>query len=503
MTIRGMRRLAVVLAAGTFVAGACSASGDEESQSTEAASEETTAPAATEDTEAADTTVAATDDTAAEGESPETTEAAPEGEMFGTLASPCGEGEATIADGQNGGDKLKLGVATDKGFEGAPGLNIEMEDSAKAFAGWCNAQGGIGGLEIEIVPLDGKLFTPAPAMEQACAEVFAMVGGGWTFDEQMFPRFHECGMISFPGFTVTTAAAMANGKAQPIPNPSNFKPASWWLWAKENFPEQLQNLAIFYGNFQTTIVVKDSIVETWKNMGGFDETPLEIPYAAGGEPNWAPFVQQLKDNNITAMTFVGSANNLILLEKAMDEIGYRPELILQEANFYDSQMIQEGNAEAVEGTYIRTAYAPFEEADQFPGMASYQAVMDEFNPEGKRAGLGLQAMSAYLMFATSAKECLESNGNVLERECVLAAGKAITEWTGGGLHAPTDPSSNMPPACTIILQVQGGSFTRVFPELGGADDNGDGWHCDGDAGVIELTGDYGDASFGVDPARPN
>jgi hypothetical protein len=74
---------------------------------------------------------------------PDTTDA-PTGPMFGTMASPCGPatdaGVPTIADGQNGGDTIKLGTANDHGYEGSPGLTIEMLDAAKAFAGWCNAQ---------------------------------------------------------------------------------------------------------------------------------------------------------------------------------------------------------------------------------------------------------------------------------------------------------------------------------------------------------------------------
>jgi hypothetical protein len=42
----------------------------------------------------------------------------------------------------------------------------------------------------------------------------------------------------------------------------------------------------------------------------------------------------------------------------------------------------------------------------------------------------------------------------------------------------------------------------VYPELGSADDNGNGWHCS-ELGRAELTGDYGDVTAGVDPSRPN
>ena len=489
-------RWAVALA-GAILLAACSARGDDEStEQTDAAAAETTAAATT--ASAAETTAGGDSTTTVADET--TTTAAP-GATFGTLASPCGPGDATIADGQNGGPTLKLGTATDHGYEASPGLTVEMLDAAHAFAKWCNEQGGIGGLQVEIVDLDGKLFAVPPAVEQACAETFALVGGGWVFDDQMFPRFHECGMISFPGYTVTPTAAMANGKVQPIPNPSNVRPAGWLKWAKDNYPEQIADTAIMYGDFQTTKVVADQLKATMDAVGGFTVTDT-IPYSPAGEANWAPFAQRLKDNNIRSLFYVGAPANLVLLYKAMNEVGYIPELVLNDANFYDDTMITEGNAELTEGFKVRTAYAPFQEAADFPGMQAYLDMMQEYEPDGKIAGLGLQATSALLMFATAANNCLAANGNVLERECVLAEGKKIDSWTGGGLHTETNPASALPPECMIIMEVHDGAWQRLYPELGSADDNGGGWHCDPGSNV-ELTGDFGDVTAGVDPTRPN
>ena len=486
-------RVAAFAAAAALLFTACS----NRSETTDTAAP-TTAPAV--ETTAAPAETAAPGETTAPGtDAPPATEAP--GPMFGTMPSPCGPGDATIAEGQNGGDTLKLGTASDHGYEASPGLTIEMLDAAEAFAGWCNEQGGIRGLELEIVDLDGKLFSSPPAMEQACAEVFSMVGGGWVFDDLIYPRFHECGMINFAGYTVTPTAAMANGKVQPIPNPANVKPASWLLWAQDAHPEAIQNTAILYGDFLTTKVVADQVKASMDALGGYNVTKM-IPYNPQGESNWAPFAQQLKEDEIGTMVFVGSPNNLIPLYRAMREVGYVPELVFNDANFYDESMIADGNAEATEGFVVRTAYAPFEEADQFPGMRSYLDMMETYNPDGKIAGLGLQATSAFLLFATAANACLDANDNVLERECVLAEGKKITSWTGGGLHTETNPGGNEPPSCGIMMQVQDGKWQRLFPELGSADDNGGGWHCD-DPGIVEIEGDFGDVTAGVDPNRPN
>ena len=78
---------------------------------------------------------------------------------------------------------------------------------------------------------------------------------------------------------------------------------------------------------------------------------------------------------------------------------------------------------------------PFEEAADNPATQQYLDIVEAV--DGKVALLGAQSVSAWLLFATSAKACdLE---NDLSRSCVLDTGRGITEWTGGGLHAANRP----------------------------------------------------------------
>lgn len=499
-------RSALLVAVLAIGAAACSASDDDDAVADE---QESTADAGGETTDGgggndeADTTGAATTDDPA-GEPTDTGsdttdggDGGSAGEMFGTMESPCGPGDATIAEGQNGDDGvLRLAAANDHDNEFSPGLTQEMLDASEAFADWCNEQGGIQGLQIEIIDLDGHIVEAAAAMERACNNAFAMVGGGLVLDDQEFPRFHECGMIDFAGYTVTAAKAVSDGMVQPIPNPPNEKPANWFLWGAEAFPEAVENTALLYGNIATTEIVARQVRPTMEYAGW--TVNLEASYELG-EANWAPFAQQLKDNEISALSFTGEPQNLALLTKAMDAVGYRPELILQEANFYDQKFL-ESAGESAEGIYVRTAYAPFDEPENYPAMQSYYDMMETYKPDGKIAGLGLQSTSAHLMFATAANECLDSNDGVLERECVLEAGKQITEWDGGGLHAPTDPSSNLPPECALIMQVVDGEWRRAFPEVGSEDDDLNGWYCP-DGSIAEIEGDFGDLELGKDPDR--
>ncbi|MFM7068403.1 MAG: hypothetical protein ACKOYM_02980, partial [Actinomycetes bacterium] len=99
------------------------------------------------------------------------------GVKFGDLDSPCGPGNAKVAAGEGGKgtDKLYLGVANDRGSTIRPGLNKEVWDASQSFIKWCNDQGGISGLKIEPVDLDGQLLQVQAAMTTACKSVFAMV----------------------------------------------------------------------------------------------------------------------------------------------------------------------------------------------------------------------------------------------------------------------------------------------------------------------------------------
>jgi hypothetical protein len=139
--------------------------------------------------------------------------------------------------------------------------------------------------------------------------------------------------------------------------------------------------------------------------------------------------------------------------EAMERVGYRPQIILQGANFYD-QNFADTAGDIAQNVHVRTAFTPFELADENQATADYLEMIDRFNPGGKTALLGMQAMSSYLLFAQSAAAC----GSELTRACLLEQASSVTEWTAGGLHAPTDPSTTTPAQCFAQLDVTGDGF---------------------------------------------
>ena len=458
-----LRRLVVVLAALMLIAGACSSRGEDASGSSD------------------------------DGGSTETTAATDSGgETFGDVESPCGEGsgETTTTTAPSdpaevqgiSDDSIAVGTVADPGFTGRPGLNQEIFDAGEAFVQWCNDQGGINGRQLELTQYDAAISNYQPQLDAACDQEFAIVGDGAVQDNLWETTGQACGLIDISGFSVTPEKASVSGEGvvqetrtvQPVPNPSNqFPVGALKILAEEN-PGALDAVGIVYADLATLTVQAERTKEAYEQN---DATIVyEQTYNVLGEANWAPFANAIKDAGVTWLNFVGEGENLAALQQAMSEIDYSPEVTLQDANFYD-QAYLDAAGDAAEGTYIRNAFVPFEEADSNPATAKYIELVEAI--DGKVALLGAQSMSGWLLFAQSAKEC--DDQGTLTRTCVLDTAGSATEWTGGGLHAPTDPSTNSGPTCTVVLQVQDGAFVRHAPE--------EGFACEDDY-VASLEGDY-------------
>jgi hypothetical protein len=424
-------------------------------------------------------------------------------EQFGDLPSPCGAGEYTVAPDDAGGstDKLLIGVPNDRTSQIRNGLNKELWDSSVAFAAWCNEQGGIGGLPIELVDLDGKLLEVEAAMTKACGATFMHVGGGNVQDNLQFSGkpdsdFHLCRMAEIPGFTVSPEKSESNGQIGPIPHPSAEATSLWLRDFKVLHPEEAESMVEVWGNLPAMQTIKNQTVaifegEDVENAGVFD-------YPVVGLDDWTPLAQKVIRTGTQSMHFVGEPTNLGTLVKTLREQGWEGYPVV-ETNAYDQTFLDSAGAGNAEGTIVRSVFHPFEEADDWPAVQQYLDILRSNVDDAKEAVLGMQSFSAWLLFATAANACAESDDGELSRACVLEAADGIDGWTAGGLHAPTDPGpeGGPSPECAMLLTVADGAFERLHPEVGSDADEGDGFSCEDDA-VVEVPANEGLGKIGPD-----
>jgi Periplasmic binding protein len=399
--------------------------------------------------------------------------------MFGDLESPCGEAEdgagATSATEQGVTDsQIVIGYGDDAGFQVSPGLSHETSDAIEAMIDWCNEQGGINGREIVGNYYDAAITDVVNAMTQACGEVFMLVGNAWALDSAQEETRLGCGLPSVPTYSVSPDFANAPLMYQSVPNPADVYPAGWAEQVAELFPDEIKNATVMFGNFAATIDTKDKVLQTFDDFG-FEFLDCPIEYNIAGEPDWRPFVQRMADCGAEVVYYAGQPYpNMQNLLDAAGVVGYDP-IWLTDSNAYLQSFADwnaTGNGDRV---YLRTAFTPFEQADSNPATQQYLDIVTEHG--GDTSQLGEQATSSFLLWATAAKEC----GADLTRQCVLDQLSQVTSWTGGGLHAESNPGGNMPPECAMLLKLDGTTWTQAFPEEEGEFD------CNPE-GAIELTG---------------
>lgn len=425
---------------------------------------------------------------------------------FGTLDSPCGKAPkgktVTIKadEAGRGTDKLYIGVGNDRTADAQPGLNKELWDTALAFAAWCNEQGGVAGIPLEPVDIDGQLIRAEAAMTTACAETFAMVGGGLVFDNQMFSGkdasdFHKCKLIAIPGIAVSTDFADANGVIQPIPNSTYRQSAIWLHDIAELFPEEVKKTVAIFGEGVTSIEInRDQIKGTAAAAVPEMKFLDDISYKLIGQ-DFSVVAQKVIDSGATAATFVGDPINYSSLLAELKAKGWNGPTFVN-ANEYDKKIFSKGN-DIADNALIRIVIHPFEEADKFPATKQFLDVMKQYGPpDATVASLGVQGFSAALLFAQSVKDCVEKGSGEISRVCVFDAAKEIKDWDGGGLHAKTFPASNEQPTCSMLLSGKDGKFVRRFPK---DPDKDDGFHCDPSL-TVDISGDLGKGK--VDPSLP-
>ena len=380
---------------------------------------------------------------------------------FGTLASPCGPGNAKGATNLGVTDStIHIAYGDDRGYSGDPGLDQEMGNAVKGFIAWCNAQGGINGRKVVGDYLDAAVLNVNTVMTQACKQDFMLVGEGFGLDEAGEQTRLGCNLVQVPGFAVGSDVANAYESYQPTPNPVNWSPVSVAYQVKSLFPTKVLKTGQLIENLssesQSMAKAKQAFSQTgWKYVN----CPFQINYT--GEPSYAPFAQKLQSCGAQVVyTDTSPGPELYGMLQADNQLGYNP-IWVGDTNLYSPEFAAWNTSGLANNFYVRSAYEPIEAAKAVPAVAQFLKIVKPYGPTDQ---LGEQAASAFLLWATEAKAC----GSTLTRQCMVNKLATVTSWTGGGLSAPGNPAKNLPPKCGLLLKLQNTKYVQVVPKKLGA-----------------------------------
>ncbi len=376
---------------------------------------------------------------------------------FGTLKNVCQPGHASGATAPGITDReIRVATFSDVGFSGRPGLNQELFDSGEVFSKWCNDQGGINGRKLVVDYRDAALTNYKPRVIDSCREDFFMVGGGAVFDNTGVRDRLECMLPDLPGFVVTPTARESDLLLQPLPNPPGAVLVGDLRWLGKKFPESTKHIGVLTGDLATTAKVAADDQEAVEKELGW-KVVYSDKYPAAGNVSWAPYVQSLKDKGVRGLMWTGEPEGLAKLELAMAGAEFSVDWIRAAPNHVDPTLIDIAGP-ALKNTYVWYSFVPFDDAKDAPALQQYLDLFAQYKPGAKtQAFLGLQSWSAWLLFAQAARDC----GSDLTRTCVYNNVKKTHDWTGGGIHARTDPGRNKGSGCFLLLKATPRGFVRV------------------------------------------
>jgi ABC-type branched-subunit amino acid transport system substrate-binding protein len=354
---------------------------------------------------------------------------------FGTLKDVCRPGKPTSSPTQGvTADQIKVGVLTDIGFTKVP----DLVNTAKVFSSWCNAAGGINGRKIVIDLGDTQLMQSVQAMAGACGKDFVLAGNSEALDGLAVKTRVSCLLPEFPAQIVMPQNVNSALQAYPLVDGHSYSIyQGYFNWLlKEAYPDSAKHVGILYGQSAITAPTVKAEVASLTYAGATMAYNGAFPTA--GVTDWTPFAQAIKSKGVKGLVFSGTPQWLASLEQVLTNMNYKLDWIDANPNSYGAPFISlagkslsyQHNYAELFGTY------PMEKASGNPAAERLAQLFKTYAPGQSVSLQGLQAWSAWLLFAKAAASC----GDNLTRKCAYQAALTQTAWTGGGLQAPVNLS---------------------------------------------------------------
>ncbi|MCZ7526260.1 MAG: ABC transporter substrate-binding protein [Acidimicrobiia bacterium] len=340
----------------------------------------------------------------------------------------------------------------------APGLFQANQDAMEAFVAWCNSVGGVNGRALRLLTLDSAFFDYRLRVEEACEQALALVGSMAVLDDAGVEPAIACGIPEVPATSTSVAHARAANVFDAYPNPADQYQVGQARYYVEHHPDAVRRAALFYSDHPLTHT------QALKHVAAYEQVGFEFVHVAPVgviETSWGPHVEELREKDVGYVFVSSEFTNMARLQKELQAQGVTVEVMDANSEKYTSGYLEQAGS-AAEGTYLYVSTWPFEEAGAQPEMARFLDWYGRTNPGSTPTALGALGWSAGLLFAT----VVDSLGSEVTREGLLAALGEVHEWTGGGIHGPSDPAGRRLGPCFVELQVRGGEFVRVHPDEG-------------------------------------
>jgi len=371
--------------------------------------------------------------------------------VWPTVGKVCGPGAGGRSSVRGVHDKsINIAVFNDAANTIEPGLEIEFLQSARAFADWCNAAGGIDGRKIVINDRDAALFNAAQVTEAACRDDFMAVGGGMALDAPSVPVRVKCGLGQITGYVVSNQAIDAKLQVNPEGTNNHYQSAGFYGALAKAYPKAVRKASLGAQD-DPGVINSYRKYEAAAEAQGWKVVYFQIPPLSVDD--WTPYIEQLQTKRIEALE-PSEDSNITTYVQAMNTAGYKPTFMLLGTQFYNGTTLRAASSSRFPTTYVETQFWPFQLASKSPGLRLLMEIMHRYARGDKVDFDDEIAFDSWVLWAKSATAC----GSDLTVGCVLGHASAQKNWTAGDIQAPvahlTMSNENpRPSACFVLLTI--------------------------------------------------
>ncbi len=334
-----------------------------------------------------------------------------------------------------------------------------------AWARSVNDSGGLAGRQIVVQPIDSAVFFNKEALEEACADVFAIVGSwsvndGEDLDVLLSP---ECSMPDFPAEARTPRRRQSPITFQSNPQTVVLEQAGPGQYLAEQFPDEVDAAALPVLDLRSIRVESERLIEAYA-LGGFQF--VQRP-TVSLDADLVELATTLTDTEITALVWNADANRLVTLLAELEALGGAPPVVSCGEACYGAEFLAGAGALA-EGVTTWLTTVPLEEADASFELTQYRFWLGRVRPEEVPDAVGVKAWAAALLFEEAVNRATLAGSpsfspDLLTRSAVLDAAETITEWDANGLHGEANPAEGVGSPCFVLLVAANGEWQREQP----------------------------------------
>ena len=367
---------------------------------------------------------------------------------------------------QPGLDETSIRIAVIADVETGGIADELFRDTYAGMGAWALAvnegQGGIGGREVKIVPLDTSLFNHRAVLEVVCSgEYFAIVGGQslGDFEGAELLGTEACNLADFPSdvHSARRAVSPVTFVANPILN--TVRQAGPARWLVEEFPEAAENVALFYFD---ELQLRNETERLREMLVGEGMTTVSIDTDLEEGPS-ERILTRYEEFESEAIVWNADPDRLIDLLRELGANDLDPTWVLCELACYSEAFISRGG-NAVEGVYTWVPHSPFDSATVDDELITYRFWLNRFSDDVGWSEVGLQAWMAGRLFEEAFNRLLQAEPEQPTREQLVSAAESIDAFTAGGIMPITDPGTRQPTPCFALMVVRNGRWEQEFPQ---------------------------------------